>query len=249
MIANHAHTSSRAVLAGVLLLAWGHAAGSRGETAAREAMRARGLEGPAMESIAGRFADAARRGLPRSPLRARLEEGLAKRADPEAIAAAVDRRLDALVRADVLLAGSDEGRRPHGVDADAGLLVLVQALESGVPEEAFEGLFRPGRGGLSPRMQAVVEAGELLHLAGVDGDAVTWFMRDSRDRNLRRMEAIRAARFWIRLHGEGVPGEEIRRRLWPERPAETRNDDVPRDQGPRRFRGGNGAPGGGRSPR
>jgi len=164
------------------------------------------------EVILAVFHRAEKESLPLAQLHARLREGLIKRAEPEAIRAALERRVEYLLKAqDLLRATSRPSRRrpvPHGLE------VLASALESGLPTETFAGLLLPVRGAVSYRIEAMIEAGEMLHLAGVAPDAVRTFMRDARSRDLERSLTFRAARLWIQHHQEGVAGEDIRRRVW-----------------------------------
>ncbi len=206
------------------------------EAPTHESLAAHGIEGPAAEVLLAAFAGAAREELPAAALRARLDEGLAKDAGPAAVAEAVVRRLEMLRQARELLSPDADRARPEPHEAEAALVNLARALESGVPAEVFADVFPRGRGAFSPRAQALVEAAERLHLAGVGADAVAQFLRDALDRELRRMEALRAAEFWIRRHREGVAPEDIRRALWGARsPGAGRHDDEP-GRGPHRRR-------------
>jgi hypothetical protein len=203
---------------------------------AAEALQTHGVTGTAAERIRTAIEACESEGLPAEPLRTRLLEGLAKRAAPDALAAAVDARLAALrsARDMIRAAGYGDPAEPsHG----ELLASTARAVESGVPAADLATVLSRGEGGSGGRMQTIVESGESLTLAGVDAATVRAFMMDCLDRNLRRMEMLRAARFSIQQHRGGMNGAEIRRALW--------GDDASQPL-PLRGQGtGRGGPGGG----
>jgi hypothetical protein len=210
----------RIVAAVLLAVAWtlsaagNGAAGADGPLSAE--LNANGIVGDAADRIVA----AARRceacGLPGDFLRARLREGLAKKAAPETLAAAVETRLKSLEESRNLLgaAGYDDRREPSHREL---LESVAHALESGMPPAAFGRVLSRGRGTAALRVQTVVESGESLHLAGLEDETVIGFMTDCLDRNLRRMEILRAARLIVQQHRGGVNSSEIRRALWDDR--------------------------------
>ncbi len=174
--------------------------------------------------------------LPSSPFIRRLREGLVKRADPVEIAAALEHRLEMYIEARRILQRADDGRRRRSA-VPQGLGVLASALESGIPAQIFEDLFPEGWGVMSHRVAAIVEAGETLHLAGVELADVSIFMSDCIKRNLSRTETFRAARFWLRLHREDKDGNEIRRLLWRSADDDEREGSAGRRNSRRNGRG------------
>ncbi len=186
--------------------------------AARDILREHGITGPAADAILSYFEQLEELGLPTELLRLRLREGIAKRVDPRQIEAALERRTRLLKQShDLLSARSrvDSARRHRGrVSAETGVETLTRALESGVPIALFEELYQSQRGIHARRLRPIVEAGEMMHLAGIETESVRQFMLDCRDRNLARMETLRAARYWIDKHRREIDPETIRRQLW-----------------------------------
>ncbi len=202
-------------LAGPLL-----ALGGQVTTEVRELLLdAPSLSSAETESILQHAVHASTAGVPRALILARLREGLVKQATSTQLIEALKASQKAQQDASALLRGDPEGRRRgrRQPEADRFHEILVRALESGVPREAFEDLFagEAGPHGLgAQRMQAIVEAGEMLHLAGMDSDIVRRFMLACRDRQVRRMEALRAARQTILLHRQGMGSDAILRQVW-----------------------------------
>ncbi len=203
------------------------ALGEQIKTEVRELLfEAPSLSGTETESILQHADQASTAGVPRSLILARLREGLVKQATSEQLIEAIKTSQQAHQDASALLRrvphGRQRGRRQP--EAERFHAILVRALESGVPRAAFEDLFA-GEGGPrglgGQRMQAIVEAGEMLHLAGMDADVVRQFMLAYRDRRVRRAEALRAARQAILLHRQGMETSTILRQVWNER-----NDEV-----------------------
>lgn len=147
--------------------------------------------------------------LPTAPLALRLEEGLAKNADPQPIVNALQLRLRTMVHARAMLDNS-----PYESHGEALVAVIGRALESGLPAQDLAAALQRKNGQAIPRIQSIIEAGESLHLAGLDPETTRTLMGDFLDHDLRRMEVLRAVRYSIRQHREGMAGPEIRRTLW-----------------------------------
>lgn len=158
-------------------------------------------------------AKAASLGFPVDAFREKAREGVAKSASLSAIEKALNVRLESLRAAERILASAHPQRRDPDV-ARACMDVLGRALESGIPADVFDGLFDSGRRGLSLRVQAVIEAAEYLHLSDLGPEHIRAFVHDAGERDLRRMEALRAARLWVQLARDGVDEQEIRVRIW-----------------------------------
>lgn len=195
--------------------------------AARDLLREHRIADTDAERIINYFTHSEKLGLPSDFLRLRLREGLTKGVDQEQILKALEARLQALEQAQQLMARvrhtPPSGRRRHRrPDRDASMATVARALESGLPFETLESLFTPADAKASVmRLHPIVEAGEMMHLAGVPPEAIRHFMHDCRDRGLGRRETLRAADFWIDHHERGMPPETIRRQLW----GETRSGD------------------------
>ncbi len=161
------------------------------------------------------LAEAQRQGLPVSALSLRMEEGLAKNIEPALLLTALQDRLHVMTQARDLLQAS---HYDVSTDSPCGELLLATglAIESGVPAEALSTVLQRGNGQSSLRIQSIVEAGESLHLAGMDPETTQALMNDCLDRDLRRMEVLRAVRYSIQQHRGGMNGDHIRRSLWGE---------------------------------
>ncbi len=157
--------------------------------------------------------DAQHQGLPLPALTSRLEEGLAKKADPQAVMAAVQTRLRVMTQARTLLQTAQYDSTPD-IPRNELLTATGLALESGVPTDDLASTLQRGKGQNALRLKSIIEAGESLRLAGVDRATTQSLMNDCLERNLRRMEVIRAVHYSIQQHRGGMNGENIRRSLW-----------------------------------
>ncbi len=159
------------------------------------------------------LAEAQRQGVPATALTSRLDEGLAKKAEPQAIATALQARLRVMTQARGMLQAARYDAVPDEPRNEL-LTATGLALESGVAAEDLGAVLKRGGGQAALRVKSVVEAGESLHLAGVDRPTTQALMNDCLDRNLRRMEVLRAVRYSVQQHRGGMSGENIRRSLW-----------------------------------
>lgn len=189
----------------------------------REALlEGQSLSSSETESVVRQAVQASAAGVPRALIFMRLREGVVKQATASQMIEALKSIQQAHQDANSLLNEVAQGRRRRRrqPEAERFLETLVRALESGVPRESFEGLFAGeiGPRGLgTQRMQAIVETGEMLHLAGMDPNFVRQFMLESSDRRVRRMEALRAARLAVILHSQGKEPNAIFMRVWNRR--------------------------------
>ncbi|MFN2351348.1 MAG: hypothetical protein ABR497_05330 [Kiritimatiellia bacterium] len=179
--------------------------------------------------------EADRQGLPPASLRLRLREGLVKRVPPGQLLEALQRHARALNQARQLQQKSIEISETQ--QSMEGLDLLARALESGLPPEALAEALADSQGRMSQRIQAIIEAGEMLHLAGVDAEGVKAFIGDCREHDLPRMATMRAARFWIQAHRDGQTTPEIRQSLWKSTDRRERHHERGRRGGPRHTRG------------
>jgi hypothetical protein len=156
--------------------------------------------------------EAARRSLPAEPVLAKIAEGALKGAPADELAQAGRARLEALVRARDLLV---EAGHADGADRGRGLLVATAlALESGLPPEPLGAVLARGASLPPGQVMAVVEAGEALHLEGLDTATVEALMEDCLDRRLRRPEILRLVSFAREQHRKGLDGPALRAALW-----------------------------------
>lgn len=171
----------------------------------------------ATEEQAGRLreilAGARGAGLPTDMIIFRVREGLAKQASAEAIERAVQTRWQSLRDS-----ASALDRAGYGAVAPEQKHILLPAvalaLESGVPAPDLGDVLARGQGRFAMRMKSIVEAGETLHLAGFASKTVKDLMGDCIERNLGRMEVLRAVRYCIERRHNGLPDADIRASLW-----------------------------------
>lgn len=201
--------------------------------------------------------ETARSGLPAEPVLAKIAEGSLKGASADDLVQAGRARLEALVRARDLLAHSGH---PDGADRGRGLLIATAlALESGIPPAPLGVALARGAGLPPGQVMAVVEAGEALHLEGLDAQTVKELMVDCLDRNLRRPEILRVVSFAREQHRLGLNGPAVRAALWGGAGAAGSRGPGPAGPGtgsaagggagaPGRGSGAGGGPGGGRGP-
>lgn len=205
-------------IGGLCLVVLLPAFGDRVPTEVRELLiETHSLSSTESELILQHAAQASTAGVPRTVILGRLREGLVKQATAAQLIETLKASQQAHQDASALLGSDRQGRRRgrRQPEAERFREILVRALESGVPREALKDLFagEAGPRGLG-RIQAIVEAGEMLHLAGMDSDVVRRFMLMCRERQVRRMEALRAARQAILLYRQGMEPDAILRQVW-----------------------------------
>ena len=155
---------------------------------------------------------ATQEGLPAAVVLSKLNEGALKGVSAAGLLQAAETRLASLRQAESMLQRS--GLSARG-DRGNGLLVAVAlALESGVPAATMASALERGRGAPTGQVRAVVEAGEALHLEGLNPETVGALMEDCLDRQLRRPEVLRVVRFAREQHARGLDGNAIRATLW-----------------------------------
>ncbi len=196
------------------LLARGRDAGldpARLETTAARLSQA-GVTADAAAAVLEPAFGAGRAGLPVGAVLDKVEEGAAKGADAATLAQAAQTRLESLQAAQQLL-----GEQGYTEPADRGRGLLVAtalALESGVSAATLAPALELGRSRPPGQVKAVVEAGESLHLDGVEPTAVAALLVDCLERDLRRPEILRVVRFAAERQRSGANGSELRTALW-----------------------------------
>ncbi len=149
--------------------------------------------------------------LPAECILIKIEEGLAKQVNPTNVEVAAEARLDCLRRANRILSGVRE--HPGGEHAHL-LSHMCMAMESGLPESVLQDVIsRPG-GFRYGRMIHVVEASETLQLAGLAPEQIQHLMNDFLDRDLNRMEIMRAVDFILEELAKGRGYPAIHSELW-----------------------------------
>lgn len=156
--------------------------------------------------------EAAQQGLPADTVLAKVEEGAAKGVPGPELQAAARQRLANLQRAASELQGTGYGTRCARHDELMKSVTL--ALESGLSAETLRDALTRGKGGQSERMRSIVEAGATMRLSGMDETTVGQMMTDFAERNMRRMEVMRASRFAVQQHRASMQGPRVRQQVW-----------------------------------
>ena len=175
--------------------------------------RKKGLSTRDTEMLLAPVLAASKESLPAECVFIKVEEGLAKQVDAARIVAAAEARLDCLRKARRLIASS-----PSGLGGGQGPPHLITrtclVLESGLPEEVLVEIFSRHGGFRYGRLVQVLEAGETLLLAGLGARSTQRIMEDCLDRELNRMEIMRAIDYVLVEHRNGQDFDAIRAKLW-----------------------------------
>lgn len=177
-----------------------------------EQCRRSGLSAEEADALLAPVCAARDEALPAESVFAKVEEGLAKKVAVDQVVAAAELRLDYLRRATRLVAVQGRG---EGHAVDQRLVVwTAMALESGLPEEVLQEVFSRNGGRRYGRLVHVLEAGETLQLAGLDPQNTQQIMNDCLDRNLNRMEILRAVDYVLSEQRNGRGFKAIHADLW-----------------------------------
>lgn len=170
--------------------------------------KAAGWEDATIGKLEGLLADGSASGLDMDLLTLRLQEGLAKKADPAMVVQAVGYRLGAMKQARQLTQAHD------GPSAQLEQTVGF-ALEAGLSAETIRGILASGSNQRPGQLVALIDAGRTLVLSGWDEKAASGLTTDFQERNLRRGEMIRALRTLVEI-GPTPPDQlpTVRARLW-----------------------------------
>jgi DNA-binding transcriptional MerR regulator len=155
-------------------------------------------------------------GLPAEPVISKIEEGLAKKAPPEAIERVANTRLQHLQAADRLL--KEQGVEvASSSDRDRLVAQISLTMESGLdPENIRPVLAAPPKSSRSfcGRLFRILSAGETLRLAGFSSEETQQIMEDCRTRNLNGLEIQRTVNYLLRQRRRGADFETIYSGLW-----------------------------------
>lgn len=176
--------------------------------------RKRGLTAPETDALLGPVYTASKESLPAECILLKIEEGLAKQVDAERLTAAAQFRLECLRKAQKIIAQKKRGPGQMGSGPPRLLTHTGLALESGLPEEVLQDVFKRQGGRRMGRLVHVIEAGETLQLAGLEPKDTQQILFDCIDRKLAPLEIERVVEYVVAEHGEEIPFPEIRRRLW-----------------------------------
>ena len=151
--------------------------------------------------------------LPLDALVSRFEEAVAKTVPSKKIHQSLAKRLESLRNAKRLLINvglEPSVQKPY----DQLIVAIASASESGVHERAMESVLSDSAGDSSCHIQMVIEAGELLKLAGIEDANIDTLMRDFHDRSLCCSEILRVVRLVAQRHRDGIAPEAILENLW-----------------------------------
>lgn len=173
----------------------------------------RGLNEADTETLMNVVRKAEAEQLPVECLCAKIEEGLAKQVPVARIAAATEARLGYLRQAEELLGRlKSEGARGDG---PARLVEnLGMALESGLPVEVFETVFNQQEKIRMGRIAPIVEAAEVLQLAGLSPEQIRKVLVDLSARNMNRHEVNRVVSELKQSIDKGLEFDAVYPLLW-----------------------------------
>lgn len=182
-----------------------------------EQCRKSGLSADEADALLAPVYAAHEEGLPAEAVFCKIEEGLVKKVSVDRVLAAAELRLGYLRSASQMLSlQKKQGKGFSGGHDGSQRLVArtAMALESGLPKEVLQNIL-VRKGGCRPgRMGHVLEAGETLQLAGLDPLDTQQIMLDCLDRNLNRMEVLRAVDYVLAEQKKGRDFKSIYPDLW-----------------------------------
>lgn len=175
-----------------------------------EKMKAAGFSLEDAGILLGAAFEIRRQELPAAAVMLKIEEGLAKGVEVERLKTAIARR------AQTTLAAARLVQETRGATScEGGLVTAVAcALESGLSEAVLRPLLSGSQDLGAGRMRGAMESGELLFLNGFSEEAAGQLASDFLGQQMRRGEMSRATRFAIEQIRQGIPPDEIRKKLW-----------------------------------
>lgn len=177
-----------------------------------EQCRRSGLSAKDADALLAPVYAAQNEALPAEAVFIKVEEGLAKKVAVDRVTTAAEVRLGYLRRASQLVAVQS---RAEGHGGGQRLVVrTAMALESGLPEEVLQEVFKQYGRRRYGRLGHVLEAAETLQLAGLDVRDTKQIMTDFLDRDLNRMEILRAVDYVIAERRKGRDFKAIHADLW-----------------------------------
>jgi hypothetical protein len=174
--------------------------------------RKNGLSDVDAEALFGPVYTAHAESLPAELVLLKIEEGLAKKVDSARLSVAVQARLGFLRQANQLVSS---GRGGPGSGGQQRIVARAcMALESGLPIEVLQDVFGRKGGFRYGRMHHVIEAGEILHLAGLAPENIKQVMNECLERDLTGPEIQRVVDVILSGSKKGQSFERIHATLW-----------------------------------
>jgi len=167
-----------------------------------------GWDSATIDKLEGLLADGVGSGLDMDILSLRLQEGLAKKADPATVVQAVGSRLGVMKQARTLA-------EAHDCPSAQLEQAVGFALEAGMSTETIGSILANGNKQRAGQLVALVDAGRTLVASGWEEKAALGLTTDFQERNLRRSEMIRAVRTLSEM-GPSTADQlpMVRARLW-----------------------------------
>ena len=142
----------------------------------------------------------------------KLQEGVLKKAPFDGLGAVARTRDNSFRKAKNLLARTGYG---GAIETDPALLDSTAfALESGQDQSLLNEVLTAGKGKHPNQITAVIEAGESLHNAGLQGEPLKLIMKDCLEKELKSREIRRVLRHIKKKLKEGLDHKTIRDKLW-----------------------------------
>ncbi len=182
-----------------------------------EQCRKSGLSADETDALLAPVYAAREEALPAEAVFCKIEEGLAKKVSVDRVLVAAELRLSYLRSASQMLSLQKKQGKGFSGGHDGGQRLVVRtamALESGLPKEVLQNVLVRNGGRRPGRVGHVLEAGETLQLAGLDSKYTQQIMIDCLERNLNRMEILRAVDYILTEQNKGRDFKSIYPDLW-----------------------------------
>jgi len=196
------------------ILGRGIAAGLQGEEleAALLGLAAADVKPTEVQTILGPLFQDVQAGIYARHLLLKLQEAAFKRAPRETLHSIARARYDAFKGARKLLANT--GHMASIQTEPALMCATAFALESGQDPSLLQEALRAGKGKPPGRVAAVIEAGEILHHAGLEPESLAPIMRGCLEKDLEKQEIKRLTQRIRRELQKGTDPKIIQHELW-----------------------------------
>jgi hypothetical protein len=171
-----------------------------------------GISTPQARTLLVPVFQGARSGMPVERIILKLHEGILKGVSFDQIALVIKTRYLSLKKAGQLLSEAGLG---HAIETAPELHISIAfALESGQPHSYLSEVLTAGKGKGLDQLNAVIEAGETLHHAGLEHEPLKLIIKDCLEKDLEWPEVNRVVRHVKEGLKDGLDGKTIRARLW-----------------------------------
>ena len=195
------------------------------ETRIRKCGKLHNLTDEEIEKLVASIGPVLKEQLPSNCVCIKIEEGLAKNVEIDRIVGAVKTRTDFLLQAKQLLERhNSKGKQAGGAKNSARNRLtegIGMAMESGVSASVFESVLEHSAQLRIGRILPIIEAAELLQLAGLSSEQIQQLLTNFVDRDLKPREVSNAVEQVLKELAKGKTFDEIFAALWPESPEKT----------------------------